>query len=127
MQYTHKLQGWIESVGCADRSAYDLTAHSKQTREKLMARDTLPEPILSEKLILEINKPKFGPAFKKNARFVQGYFETLKNSESEWDEAKIQDLDQQLKANQGYFSLSLLKYSKKIQKNYDNWNRWPTI
>ncbi|KAH6593045.1 hypothetical protein BASA61_004381 [Batrachochytrium salamandrivorans] len=25
--------GWIESVGCADRSAYDLTAHSKRTGE----------------------------------------------------------------------------------------------
>jgi glycyl-tRNA synthetase len=26
--------GWIECVGCADRSAYDLTVHSKKTKEK---------------------------------------------------------------------------------------------
>lgn len=73
--------GWVECVGCADRSAYDLTAHSKQTGEKLIARDTLDKPIVTTKLVLEINKPKFGPVFKKNARFVQGYLESLKTEE----------------------------------------------
>eukprot|EP00842_Homolaphlyctis_polyrhiza_P001973 jgi/Hompol1/2777/HPOL_005768-RA len=60
--------GWIESVGCADRSAYDLTAHAKKTGEKLVARETLAEPIVRDALLLEINKAKFGPAFRQNAK-----------------------------------------------------------
>ncbi|KAJ1341845.1 glycine-tRNA ligase [Batrachochytrium salamandrivorans] len=93
-------QGWIESVGCADRSAYDLTAHSKRTGEKLVARHTLSEPIVRDALILEINKSKFGPAFKKNAKVVQGYFDALMlGSSDEWDEVKLAEIDKELKAN----------------------------
>ncbi|KAH6564115.1 hypothetical protein BASA62_008050 [Batrachochytrium salamandrivorans] len=92
--------GWIESVGCADRSAYDLTAHSKRTGEKLVARHTLSEPIVRDALILEINKSKFGPAFKKNAKVVQGYFDALMlGSSDEWDEVKLAEIDKELKAN----------------------------
>ncbi|KAJ1341815.1 glycine-tRNA ligase [Batrachochytrium salamandrivorans] len=91
---------WIESVGCADRSAYDLTAHSKRTGEKLVARHTLSEPIVRDALILEINKSKFGPAFKKNAKVVQGYFDALMlGSSDEWDEVKLAEIDKELKAN----------------------------
>ncbi|KAI8913173.1 hypothetical protein BC831DRAFT_490331 [Entophlyctis helioformis] len=92
--------GWIESVGCADRSAFDLTAHSKKTGEKLIARETLAEPIVRDALLLDINKSKFGPAFKKNAKAVQGYFEALQlGSEDEWDEDKLAELDAKLKAD----------------------------
>jgi glycyl-tRNA synthetase len=39
------FQGWIECVGCADRSCYDLTQHTKATNVKLVAERKLPEPI----------------------------------------------------------------------------------
>jgi glycyl-tRNA synthetase len=87
--------GWIECVGCADRSAFDLTAHSKVTGEKLIARDTLSEPLVSTKLVLEINKSKFGPVFKKNAKFVQGYLESLT------EETSIRSFEEQLKTGNG--------------------------
>lgn len=67
--------GWIESVGCADRSAYDLTAHSKATGAKLVARETLAEPVTVTRRVLEIQKQKFGPAFKKDAKLVQAVLE----------------------------------------------------
>jgi glycyl-tRNA synthetase len=73
--------GWVECVGCADRSAYDLQAHSGATNQKLIARDTLPEPIVSEKLTLTINKKLFGPAFKKDAKTVESHLESLKESD----------------------------------------------
>lgn len=38
-------QGWIECVGCADRSCYDLTQHTKATNVKLVAERKLAEPI----------------------------------------------------------------------------------
>lgn len=36
--------GWIECVGCADRSAYDLTQHTNATGVKLVAEKKLPAP-----------------------------------------------------------------------------------
>ncbi|GMM36202.1 glycine--tRNA ligase [Saccharomycopsis crataegensis] len=63
--------GWIECVGCADRSAYDLTVHSKKTNEKLVVREKLPEPIEVTKYEVEIQKKKFGPKFRKNAGLVE--------------------------------------------------------
>ncbi|KAK6165519.1 hypothetical protein SNE40_022434 [Patella caerulea] len=37
--------GWIECVGCADRSCYDLTQHTEATGVKLVAERKLSEPI----------------------------------------------------------------------------------
>lgn len=91
--------GWIECVGCADRSAYDLTAHTKATGEKLVVREPLPEPIVEEKLILEKNKSKFGKAFRQNAVHVDGYLKTLMVDEENWDEQKLKVLDESIKAN----------------------------
>jgi glycyl-tRNA synthetase len=87
--------GWIECVGCADRSAYDLTAHSGVTGDKLIARETLEKPLVTTKLVLEIIKSKFGPVFKKNAKAVQGYLESLV------EEKDIREFEEKLKAGNG--------------------------
>ncbi|KZT54937.1 glycyl-tRNA synthetase [Calocera cornea HHB12733] len=63
--------GWIECVGCADRSAYDLTVHAKKTGQKLVVRQALPEPIVIERWTAEIEKKLFGPRFKKDAKAVE--------------------------------------------------------
>ncbi|RUS34181.1 glycyl-tRNA synthetase [Jimgerdemannia flammicorona] len=63
--------GWIECVGCADRSAYDLTVHSNRTKEKLVVREQLPEPKVVERWQLEINKKVFGPKYKKQAKVLE--------------------------------------------------------
>ena len=91
--------GWIESVGCADRSAYDLTAHSKRTGEKLIARDTLDEPIIKSRLVLNIEKSKFGPAFKKNSKFVTGYFDSFKLDDGDHDPVRLEAIQKELQAN----------------------------
>ncbi|KAI9320684.1 glycyl-tRNA synthetase [Dichotomocladium elegans] len=67
----HTSYGWIECVGCADRSAYDLTVHSVRTKEKLVVREQLAEPRVVEQWQVEINKKTFGPKFKKNAKAVE--------------------------------------------------------
>lgn len=66
-----------------------------------MAREVLPEPIIKTSLVLELVKSKFGPAFKKNAKFVQGYFDTLLVDGS-WDEIKLKTLQEALE-KEGYF------------------------
>jgi glycyl-tRNA synthetase len=63
--------GWIECVGCADRSAYDLTVHSKATDKPLVVRQTLDAPRTIEEYEVEIDKKKFGPQFKKDAKSVE--------------------------------------------------------
>ncbi|GAA6100179.1 glycine--tRNA ligase [Tachysurus ichikawai] len=40
--------GWIEIVGCADRSCYDLTCHARATKVPLVAEKPLKEPISSD-------------------------------------------------------------------------------
>lgn len=44
--------GWIECVGCADRSAYDLNQHTNATGVKLVAEKKLPAPRTVEVNIL---------------------------------------------------------------------------
>lgn len=63
--------GWIECVGCADRSAYDLSVHAKKTGAPLLVRERLPEPITIEEYQVEVEKKKFGPHFKKDGRIVE--------------------------------------------------------
>ncbi|KAK9774301.1 putative Glycyl-tRNA synthetase [Seiridium cardinale] len=63
--------GWIECVGCADRSAYDLSVHAKKTGAPLIVRERLAEPITIEEYVMEFDKKKFGPHFKKDGKTVE--------------------------------------------------------
>lgn len=67
----HTSYGWIECVGCADRSAYDLTVHANKTQNKLVVREQLKEPKVVEKLVVALDKKVFGPKFKKDAKVVE--------------------------------------------------------
>ncbi|KAH8927434.1 glycyl-tRNA synthetase [Atractiella rhizophila] len=69
--------GWIECVGCADRSAYDLTVHSVRTGIKLVVRETLAQPRVYDKWVIEWDKKKMGPLFKKDAKKVEDGVEGL--------------------------------------------------
>ena len=69
--------GWIECVGCADRSAFDLTVHSKKTGAPLCVRETLNKPLKVEEWAVAIDKKKFGPKFKKDGKTVETAVEAL--------------------------------------------------
>ncbi|KAF1982446.1 glycyl-tRNA synthetase [Aulographum hederae CBS 113979] len=69
--------GWIECVGCADRSAYDLTVHSKRTGESLEVREHRREPLRIEEWQATLDKKKLGPKFRKDAKAVEGAVEAL--------------------------------------------------
>merc|ERR1719244_1714913 len=62
--------GWIECVGCADRSAFDLTQHSAATGIKLCAEKKLPEPVTKDITEIVPNKAAIGKVFKKEAKDV---------------------------------------------------------
>ena len=63
--------GWIECVGCADRSAYDLTVHRNKTGAALFVRETRSEPLRIEEFQIDIDQKKFGPKFKRDAKAVE--------------------------------------------------------
>ncbi|KAL2848485.1 hypothetical protein BJY01DRAFT_211853 [Aspergillus pseudoustus] len=78
----HTSYGWIECVGCADRSAYDLNVHKNKTGAPLVVRATRAEPLKIEEWQVDLDKKKFGPRFKKDGKTV---------------EAAINDLSQELR------------------------------
>jgi len=69
--------GWIECVGCADRSAYDLSVHAKATGNPLLVREKRAEPLKIEEWVVEIDRKKFGPKFKKDAKAVEAAIDAL--------------------------------------------------
>lgn len=69
--------GWIECVGCADRSAYDLSVHMKKTGVPLVVREPRQQPLRIEEFQVDIDKKKFGPKFKKDGKAVEAALEAL--------------------------------------------------
>lgn len=62
--------GWIECVGCADRSAYDLTQHTNATGIKLTAEKKLDAPKVVDITEAVPNKAAIGKSFKKDAKQI---------------------------------------------------------
>ncbi|XP_033325114.1 glycine--tRNA ligase isoform X1 [Megalopta genalis] len=73
--------GWIECVGCADRSAYDLTQHTKATGVKLVAEKKLSAPKNVDICEIVPNKVLIGKTFKKDSKLVQDALAALTESE----------------------------------------------
>jgi glycyl-tRNA synthetase len=69
--------GWVECVGCADRSAYDLSVHAKRTGAPLVVRETLKEPVRTMEWVVDIDKKKFGPKFKKEGKTIEDAINAL--------------------------------------------------
>ncbi|PLB51814.1 glycyl-tRNA synthetase 1 [Aspergillus steynii IBT 23096] len=69
--------GWIECVGCADRSAYDLTVHKNKTGAPLVVRETRAEPLKIEEWQIDLDRKKFGPRFKKDGKAVAAAVDAL--------------------------------------------------
>merc|ERR1719474_1642704 len=62
--------GWIECVGGADRSAFDLTVHTGATGVRLAAEKKLAEPRTVDVVEMVPNKGPLGKAFKKEGKAV---------------------------------------------------------
>jgi len=78
--------GWVECVGVADRSAFDLGAHSQATGQELVAVETLKTPV--ERTVVSAKKvaAAVGKEFKADAKAVTKYLEDL----SDGDKLKLQ-------------------------------------
>uniref|UniRef100_H0YQ25 Glycine--tRNA ligase n=1 Tax=Taeniopygia guttata TaxID=59729 RepID=H0YQ25_TAEGU len=70
--------GWIEIVGCADRSCYDLSCHARATKVPLIAEKTV------NIVQFEANKGAIGKAYKKDAKCYINEMEQLLNDKGEF-------------------------------------------
>jgi glycyl-tRNA synthetase len=91
--------GWIECVGCADRSAYDLTVHMRRTKDKLIVREQLPEPKTVTEWQAKFDKKALGKTFRSTAKAIE---ETVTSQ----DQKDLSDLAQQLE-QKGSISVAL--------------------
>uniref|UniRef100_A0A3B3BJ78 Glycyl-tRNA synthetase 1 n=1 Tax=Oryzias melastigma TaxID=30732 RepID=A0A3B3BJ78_ORYME len=78
--------GWIEIVGCADRSCYDLKCHARATKVPLVAENfSLTSPHKTVNVVqFEPNKGAIGKTYKKEAKLVMEYLavcDELKNTQ----------------------------------------------
>jgi len=67
--YTDRY-GWIEVIGIADRTDFDLKSHSNYSKEDLRVFMEYPEPLTIKKLVLKAKMGKFGPLFKGDAHMI---------------------------------------------------------
>ncbi|OQR69021.1 glycine--tRNA ligase-like [Tropilaelaps mercedesae] len=79
--------GWVECVGCADRSCFDLQQHSKATNVRLIAEKLLPTPKTVDFVEILPQKAVIGKEFKKEAKDVMDALAGL-------SEAQIVDVEE---------------------------------
>jgi glycyl-tRNA synthetase len=72
--------GWIEMVGIADRSAYDLSQHKEGSGQDLTAMRRYAEPIVRKATSIDVDMKKLGPVFRGRAREVKEAVEELEPS-----------------------------------------------
>jgi glycyl-tRNA synthetase len=87
--------GWIECVGCADRSCFDLSQHTNATGVKLVAEKKLPEPKTVEFTEAVVNKQVLGKAFKKDAKAITDLLANMSIND-------LEQMDTELSSNNAY-------------------------
>lgn len=102
---------WIECAGHADRSCFDLQAHSKKSRVEMVGTQKFSAPQQVEMVEMKLNKGLIGRFFKKEAKAVTNALEELKNNSS-----KANDFEELLKSN-GSAELKDCSGSYKIERD----------
>ena len=81
--------GWIEIVGVADRTDYDLKAHSAQSKVNLSVFVNFDKPIKRQKLVVKPDFKALGPRFKGNAKAVGEALKALGPEELKGDKIRV--------------------------------------
>ena len=66
--------GWVECVGIADRSCYDLTRHSEKSKKNLQAAEKYDQPLTVEFIDMKPNKGDIAKVFKQKTQEIVNYF-----------------------------------------------------
>jgi len=86
----HTTYGWVECVGHADRSAFDLQAHTNVSKVDLNAQVQLDPPKLVKSCTVRPNMGILGRTFRADAKLLQAYLQAM-------DETKAMEFREKLK------------------------------
>uniref|UniRef100_A0A671WEB5 Glycine--tRNA ligase n=1 Tax=Sparus aurata TaxID=8175 RepID=A0A671WEB5_SPAAU len=106
---TKTSYGWIEIVGCADRSCYDLKCHARATKVPLVLFSLTPPHKVVNVVQFEANKGAIGKAYKKDAKIAMEYLSVC-------DECFITEQEQLLN-EAGEFTIETEGKSFKLTKD----------
>ena len=73
--------GWVEVVGIADRTDYDLKAHAKQSETELNVHVSYGKPVRIERFAVKPNMGILGPRFKGKAGKIANALKLLKSED----------------------------------------------
>lgn len=82
--------GWIEIVGVADRTDYDLKAHAAQSKVNLTVFVHYDQPVKRSKLVVKPNMKALGPRFKGQAKAVADALKAMSVEDLKGDKIKVQ-------------------------------------
>ncbi len=96
--------GWVECVGIADRSAYDLKAHMKATGVDMRIFKKFDKP---KKIRKKVIKPKVAEIGRKYREKAKKIFEAIKNIEieNEIDEIVLEIDGEKIELDKEYFEI----------------------
>ncbi len=112
--YTDRF-GWIECVGIADRTDYDLKAHMNHSGVDLSVFVEFDEPKEIETYDIELNYKVVGKVFKKDMKLVE-------NALNNMDDSEIEKLVNELNEN-GKYILTIEDKEFEILSDYLKINR----
>jgi len=81
--------GWVEIVGIADRTDYDLKAHARVSKTDLYVYVEYDEPKMVTRFVVKPNMGKLGPLFKGKAKAVADALKQLSEEKLSKDQIKI--------------------------------------
>jgi glycyl-tRNA synthetase len=81
--------GWVEIVGIADRTDYDLKAHARVSKTELYVYIEYDEPKMVTRFAVNPNMGKLGPIFKGKAKAVADALKQLSEEELSKSEIKV--------------------------------------
>ncbi len=82
--------GWIEIVGVADRTDYDLKAHAAQSKVNLTVFVHYDQPVKRSKLVVKPDMKALGPRFKGQAKAVADALKAMSVEDLKGDKIKVQ-------------------------------------
>eukprot|EP01132_Coremiostelium_polycephalum_P008035 gene8035-9883_t len=80
----HSSYGWVECVGHADRSCYDLTVHSEFSGTKLEVFEQFKDgPIMVDSIKVDMNKGLIGKSFGKDGKKIMDHLTSFSKKVTE--------------------------------------------
>jgi glycyl-tRNA synthetase len=101
--------GWIEIVGVADRTDYDLKAHAAQSKVNLTVFVHYDQPVKRQKLVVKPDMKALGPRFKGQAKAVADAIKSMTTEDLKGDKIVVQLGDQKFEIDPSLVSFETIE------------------